>query len=261
MNKKRQSLLLFLLAALSLPLAAERISSTEGRYTSEEIKNLPAFHALEVRGDADVSVVQRENTSVFVSGLSHITSLTKVFVKDGVLTVEIMRPAHAKGRQYAKVFITAPSLTEITATQKSDVYVLGSFTGETLSLTASDDAEIALNTATISLLSVQVSGKAEVDVEQLSAGKVQVELLDKAEAEFSGMAEKAWFENKGTGELDAENLTTQEIYATAFSSGKIKTNPTKKLHAAVHGSGKILYKQKPLTLDKEGHLQRILLED
>ena len=91
--KKKLLLLGVLCLGLTTAFAGSGRMHSEGRYASKTMDNLPAFHAVEVWGDADVEIVQRDPQKVIVSGTSNLTALAKVHVQEGVLKIEYASPA------------------------------------------------------------------------------------------------------------------------------------------------------------------------
>lgn len=248
------------LCALCLCLTAfagEGMKHGEGRYESKTMDNLPVFHAVEVLGNADVEIVQRNTPKVIVSGRSNITALAQVQVQDGVLLIEYASPIHAKGKHKLHVMVGAPHLNAITATQGSNVKVLGDLRGENLLLTARDKSEIDIHRLEVNKLTIHASNHAEIDVEKMQTNQLEVKAFQKADVELSGHTEKAWLENNGSGDIDAGDLYAREVNAMTFSSGDIQTNVQNHLHAVANGRGKIEYKGRPIKLVREGHVKNI----
>ena len=250
-------LLLFALTAF----AAEGVVRGEGHYESNTLENLPAFHAVEVLGDADVEIVQRSTPKVIVSGLSGLTSLADVRVENGILVVSYKKPVHVKGKHHLHVIIGAPQLTAITAAQNSDVKVRGALNADELTLTARDKGEIQANLVQADKLVLHAADRSEMDVEHIKVNRVEVKTFHRAEVELSGQAQEAWLENNGSGEINAEDLFAKKADAMTFSSGDIHTRVLTQLHAVANGSGKIKYKGRPSKLVREGHVKNIKQAD
>lgn len=258
--KKGLAVVAVLLVALSA-FAAEKIMKGEGRYTSRDLANLPAFHAIDVRGDAQVSFVQQKDQAVTVSGLTNLVALANVHVENGVLVVEYKEPIHVKGQYHLYVSVLAPEIKHITVTDMADVKVRGAFNGTELTIKAHEKGEVSMDGVQLEKLTVHADKHASVEVENLTANHVHAAAYDKADIELSGTSTKTRLENHGAGKVDAEDLHSMHVEAVMAGNGKISTYPENNFHANVIGNGKIEYKGTPADVKKEGKLKNIKWDD
>ena len=258
---KKGLVVLALLSIAFAAFAAEKAMKGEGKYTSKDLVDLPAFHAIDVRGDAQVSLVQRSEPSVTVSGLANLVALANVHVKDGVLIVEYKEPIHVKGQYHLYVSVIAPEIKHITVTDMGDVKVRGMFKGTELHIKAHEKGEVSMDGVQLEKLNIHADKHADVEVEDLHANHVHAAIYDKAELELSGKATKTRLENHGAGELNAEDLHSTHVEAVMAGSGKISAYPDKMFHANVIGTGKISYKGSPAEMKREGKLKHIQWKD
>ncbi len=261
--KKRNILLLavcaLLVAAPSFGQKMESISGT-GRYMSKNVENLPAFTAVDVRGDAEVDFVQSAAPSVTISGRENLVELLEVRVENDALVVEFSRPVHIRGEHHLRVAVAAPVLRSVAVTHGGEFELRGMLKAEDLVFSAAQDSEISADYVMASVVAVSATGRAEVELERLSADKVYASADDQAEISLSGSARAAFLTNNGAGDIDADDLHAGTAQVTVNASGDIKVYASKTLNATANGRGRIEYKGYPVTLKREGKIKKIRQE-
>lgn len=248
------------LLLVAAPAFAERMQTVwgEGRYVSRSIQPLPAFHAVEVRGDAEVDFMQHPNISVTVSGRENLVSFSDVRVENGVLIVGFTRPIHIRGEQHLRVAVSAPDLQAVSVSQGGEFEVRGALQTESLKLVASQDSEISMDFVQAYAVEAAASGRAEIEINRLSAQRVNASISDRADMDLAGSAEEVSLINDGRGEIDADDLRAATAHAVNNDSGSIKVYASDALFAQANGRGRIEYKGYPASVKREGNAKKIV---
>lgn len=247
-------------AAISILLAVSVQAQTvhaEGRYMSNKLTHLAPFNSIEVRGDAQVDVWQRDVGSVSVSGKSNLIALADIRVENETLIIDYKRPAHLKGNHALHVAIATPDLKSVSANESGRVRVRGSFDIAQLSIMATDKAYVTADGIKTDLLRVQAANKAEVDLGRMQVKKLEVAVFDKAEVDLSGSAEQAQIINNSTKDIEADSLRIHQAHIRITGRGDVEAFIMQSLLAQAMGSGKIIYHGQPV-VTREGASKRIL---
>lgn len=250
---------IFSLAAVcgALLLAGAAQAKPAAGYTSRAVENLPAFSAVDVRGDAEVDFVQGENPSVTLSGRESAVNAAQVRVEKDVLVVSFSKSIF-RGKDEPRILVTAPELKSVTVGQNGEFDVLGPLQANNLTLSASQNGEISIDDLETDALIVTVSDKAEADVNRLAAGRVRAVSSGRGDIELAGMAQEAYFENNGSGEIDAGGLRVQTVQAVVNGSGDVEVFASQTLSASAMGRGKIKYKGVPARINPAGNTRKIV---
>lgn len=228
----------------------------EGRYTEQTLTHLTPFHAIDVRGDAQVDVWQKDNRGVMVSGKSNLVALADIRVEDKTLIVDFKRPVHIKGAHALHVTVMVPQLQAITVHGSGRVRLRGGFDMPQLAVMAADKANVAGDSVKVGQLRVQAMGQAEADLERVQAKEVEAAAFDKAEVELSGSAETAKLTNNGRGDMDAADLRVGQAQVVVNGKGDVEVFATQALQAHANGGGKIEYHGQP-ELTRAGDMKKI----
>lgn len=257
MMKKLAVFLAFV--ALGMVLATVAQAETvrgEGRYMEKMMEPMPPFHAIDVRGDAQVDVWQKPEQGVMVSGKSNLVALADMRVEDKTLIIDFKRPVHVKGAHALHVTVMAPQLHAISVHGNGRVRVRGGMETTQLAVTAADKAYVTGDSMKADMLRVQAMNHAEVDLERLHAKELEVASFDKAEIELSGHAETANLTNNGHSDIDAADLRVNHAQAVVNAKGDVEVFAMHSLKAHANGSGKIEYHGQP-TLTRGGNMKKI----
>ncbi len=245
------------LAVLGMAVVAQaQTVRGEGRYVSNTLTHLTPFKAVEIHGDAQVDIWQRDGQSVTVSGKSNLVELADIRVENDTLIIGFKRPVHIKGSHALHVAVGTDMLESITAKERARVRVRGAFDMPKLVITANDHAYITGDMIHGDHLRVQASNKTEVDLERLQVKKLEAGVFDKADVELSGSAEIAQLINNGSGDLEADGLRVMQAHVQVNGSGDVEIFATDTLKAEALGRGQISYHGHPV-LTRSGNLKLI----
>ena len=253
MKKKTAVFLTF--AALCISLAATTHATTvrgEGHYVEKTLSQLAPFHAIEVRGNAQVDVWQQPTQQVSVSGKQNLVALADIRVENNTLIVDFKQPVHIKGTHALQVTVAIPKVEALSVRGLGR----GPFENESLRISASDNAYLTANSLKAQNLWVQALNKAEIDLEHLTVQNLEAAIFDKAELELSGHAQTARLTNNSQEDIEADNLRVHQAQVIVNGKGDIEVFATQQLNAQASGPGKIKYHGQPL-VTREGNLKKI----
>lgn len=245
--------------ALGMVLATVAQAETvrgEGRYVEQTLEKLPPFHTIDVRGDVQVDVWQKDKQGVLVNGKSNLVALADMRVEDNTLIIDFKRPIHIKGSHALHVTVMAPQLHAISVHSNGRVRIRGGMDTTQLSLMAADKGYLTGDSINAGTLRVQAMNHAEIDLERLHAKDLEAATFDKAEIELSGQAEMARLTNNGHNDIDAADLRVNHAQATVNAKGDVEVFAMHSLKAHANGHGEIKYHGQP-TLTREGNMKKI----
>ena len=244
------------LGMVMIPIAQAETVRGEGRYVEQTLDKLPTFYAIDVRGDAQVDVWQKDKQGVMVNGKSNLVALANIRVEDKTLIIDFARPVHVKGPHALHVTVMAPQLHAINVHNKGRVRVRGGMETAQLALMATDKSYLTGDSIKADTLRVQAINHAEIDLERLHAKDLEAASFDKAEIELSGHAEMAKLTNNGHEDMDAADLRVDHAQVVVNAKGDVEVFAMHSLNANANGHGEIVYHGRP-TLTREGNMKKI----
>ena len=245
--------------ALGMVLATAAQAETvrgEGRYMEQTLTHLTPFHAIDVRGDAQVEVWQKDKQGVMVNGKSNLIELADIRVEDKTLIIDFKRPVHIKGSHALHVTVMAPELHAISVHNNGRVRLRGGMETTQLSLMAAGKGYLTGDSIKADTLRVQAMNHAEIDLERLHAKDLEAASFDKAEIELSGHAQMARLTNNGHSDMDAADLRVNHAQVVVNAKGDVEVFASHSLKAHANGHGKIKYHGQP-TLTHGGNAKKI----
>lgn len=224
----RTSRAMVAVVACTLALAASACSITShgplltgsdltGTETTEE-RDLPDFTAVSVSGDAVVTIVEANATSVKVTADSGLREHISTDVNNGALAV-VQDYSIIGAQPKVTVAIEVPSLEMVTLGGSSDASI-GAITGDSLTVNVTGSSDVRLET-NAKALEVTISGSGDVTA--------------------SGSADNAHLEVSGSGELDARAITVADALVVVSGSGDVQVHAASTLIAQLSGSGNVTY--------------------
>ncbi len=257
MMKKIVVLLTF--AAIGMLLAATVQAETirgEGRYVSNTLTHLTPFSKVDVRGEVQVDILQRDHQEVTVSGKTNLVALADIRVEDDTLVIDFKRPVHIKGSHALHVSVGVPGLEAVAVRGNGRVRMRGTFETPQLALSAADKSYLTGDGLKADLLRVQAAQTSEVDVERMQVKRLEAALFNKAEMELSGFAEDAQLINNGSEDIEADGLRVHEGHVQVNGTGDVEVFVVNNLKAEALGRGEIIYHGHPVLM-RSGNLKLI----
>ncbi len=187
----------------------------------KETRNVGDFKGISASVSTDVEVRIGNTASVVVEADDNIISVVKTEVENGILKIGLESNT-STSNAHIKVIVTAPYLSEITASSSADVTVVDllRYDGK-LKLEATSSASIKV---------------------KVNASNLEANVSSSGSIELSGSAKTADFSADSSGDIEAFKLECETATASASSSGDIETTVVKNLKAKASSSGSITYK-------------------
>jgi hypothetical protein len=98
---------------------------------------------------------------------------------------------------------------------------------------------------------LSISGSGSLFVDSLVCKDIEAKITGSGNAKLIGVSSSASFKVTGSGDIQAYNFYVENAKCTVTGSGDIQTNVYKKLEAQVTGSGDILYRGTPETVNSK----------
>jgi hypothetical protein len=187
-----------------------------------EVRSVGSFRAVKASQAIDVYLKKgdKESVKVVATGTSLSNVLTEV--SGSYLKIHMLEGRYRSSN--VKVYVTYVSLEKISASSASNIFSEGTIKATNLDLSASSAA------------SIEVSVEAEsVNVEASSAGEMVLE----------GKTRRLSVDVSSAGEVDAYNLESDEVRASASSAGSIKVNVVKEFIAHASSGGSVRFRGSP----------------
>ncbi len=219
---KNARILLLLPVLLAVVLTAFRLRPANER--KREVREVPAFAAVELAGAARVVLVQGSPQRVEVEGTPEELARFDTDVKDGRLRLASRpqaghRPYNEKTDTRLTVYVTAPSIGALMLSGSGDMVAEGPLQTETLTLAISGSGNMRLMQLMASSLITTVSGSGNVVL--------------------AGVSPKQVLTLSGSGNVRAKDLRTETTDVTVSGSGNVAVTATVTAHATVRGSGNV----------------------
>lgn len=187
----------------------------------KETRNVGDFTGISASVSTEVEVRIGATISVVVEADDNIISLVETEVQNGILKIGLESNT-STNNTHIKVIVTAPYLSEITASSSADVTVVDLLRYDgNLKLEATSSASIKVKVNT-----------SNIEAKVSSSGSIQL----------SGNATTADFSANSSGDIAAFKLECETVAASASSSGDIEVYALKNLKAKASSSGSITYK-------------------
>ncbi len=187
-----------------------------------EVRSVGSFSGVKAGEAIDVYLKKGDKESVRVETSGTDASNVITEVSGSYLKIH-MKDGRYRNRDI-KVYVTYVSINKISASSASNIFSEGTIKSSSLDV------------------SVSSAGSVEVTIETESA---VVEVSSAGDVVLEGKAKKLEAEASSAGEIDAYNLESEVVNASASSAGSIKVNVSKQLEAHASSGGSIRYRGAP----------------
>lgn len=188
-----------------------------------EVRALPTFHAIKVKGAADVRLHTAPEQQVTVH--SNNLGLVTTEVRDSVLYVDVESDRYMK----LDLDITVPALRAITVEGACEI--------------KNDDV------LAVPALTLDATGAAEIDL-NIAVQKLTATMHGATELELKGTASQADITLTGMGEMDAEDLVTEVMHINCAGASEAEITVQRELWVQAAGASKITYHGNPTIKQK-----------
>ncbi|RYY90359.1 MAG: DUF2807 domain-containing protein [Chitinophagaceae bacterium] len=214
------SLFMFLLLATSCRFAGFHRVKGNGVLSKQE-RSIANFDALEVTGGMNVVLQQGPRAGVRVETDENLQEYVETEVSGNELHIFTRRGYNLDERSGLTIYVTAPSLRDLTVTGSGDVNSQGKITGDALK--------------------IQVTGSGNITL-SLDMPTVEAQVTGSGTMNLSGATRSFRTETHGSGEIHAFDLLAEETHVEVSGSGDAEVFASKQLDVEVSGSGDVAYK-------------------
>jgi Putative auto-transporter adhesin, head GIN domain len=187
-----------------------------------EVRSVGSFSGVKAGEAIDVYLKKGDKESVRVETSGTDASNVITEVSGSYLKIH-MKDGRYRNRDI-KVYVTYVSINKISASSASNIFSEGTIKSSSLDV------------------SVSSAGSVEVTIETESA---VVEVSSAGDVVLEGKAKKLEAEASSAGEIDAYNLESEVVNASASSAGSIKVNVSTQLEAHASSGGSVRYRGTP----------------
>lgn len=192
--------------------------------TETETRTVSSFSRVELKIDAEVILTQGPQREVRVEAQRNILDVLETELSGDELQIEY---GHARvvGHDPVKVYITAPSLSEVEVSGSGKLRTAGAWSA--------------------SSFKVGVSGSGDADVELSGVDGLRTSVSGSGEVKLRGAANTNNINISGSGKVSAYDLSTLDTYVSISGSGKTYVRASRTLSAEISGSGTVYYRGTP----------------
>lgn len=217
------------LAFMSIFLIQSCRSRTASGNMLTDIRRVDAFNRVAVQGIDNLVITQANEMEVKVTADDNIIGQILTYVRDGRLVVDNRKTMR---QQDITVKISMPDI-------------------KCLEIWGSVKAEIP-NTLRCGDLDVNVAGSGSVDISDIRcSGKLNIVSNGSANITVSGESQVLRCKNEGAGNVFAERLRSDNIYARLYGSGSMFVTSNGALSVLIAGSGSLAYYGEPAEIQKQ----------
>ena len=190
----------------------------------KETRNPGTFTKIHSSGTADVVITSGSNCAVTVEDDDNLLPYLETNVEDGTLEIHY-KDGVSVTNDHAKIYVTAPTLSEVATSGTSDISVSG--------LLQNPD-KISFNTSGVGNIEGEVDAPA-IAVSISGAGSVKL----------NGRTKDFDCEISGVGHADCGNLQSENTTVSVSGVGYAHVFASVHLNATVSGTGSVHYRGNP----------------
>lgn len=231
----RRSIILSLLAlTVMLFSSCAHISISDNHKTEvksiDQVTTMSSFDQIGVAGSMSVYYEQDNAFTVRVEAPQDAFDKLVIYVKDDELHIGTKNVAPIDVNSHldqVKVYVTAPTLTDIDVAGSGTFSAMSALTLSDLDVDLAGSGHIIFSQLTCDDLDVEVAGSGDAIFGQVSARKVQTELAGSGKVTYSDLqAMQADSEIAGSGRITLSG-SVQQHHETVSGSGHIDTSGLK----------------------------------
>jgi hypothetical protein len=227
-------------AALLAWWTLSRSFTTDAALPRLEHRNLPAFHALDVGGDARVTLVQSTTPAIDIEAGKN--TRVQARVEDGRLVVRT--ESRRTGFGFLGRRNTPPPRITVTFPTLDRVRLSGS-------------VDVQAQKIEVPALWIGASGGAKLAIDDLRATSLRVDGSGALDARIAGRVERAEVLISGAGQVSAEGLRARDATVRVSGVGNVVVNAEQTLQASISGAGNIEYIGDPHVTEQISGIGRI----
>jgi hypothetical protein len=203
---------------------------------------LESFHAIRIRGVADVALVQGTTPSIRIETSGNVPAVAQV--ERGTLVIS----SGGNQRDWRRWFLdrepkTRPKVT-ITFTDLDRIAISG-------------NVEAHATALRVPKLAIEVSGAGTLDLRGLDVEELRIEGSGSVKANVAGRATAQRIEISGAGEYEAADLASERAQVDVSGAGNVVVNAAKSLAVSISGAGQVSYLGDPALTKSISGLGRV----
>ena len=215
------------LAALGAMLALSHVRVGAPAKLVSESRALTGFHRLEIRGYAEVTLVQSGNEGVTLEGSSTLLRRVRTEVSGETLVID------AAGSNRGWLWLTRagsnrPTRITINLRDVDRIEAAGAVSIAAASLKATD-------------LYLDVAGATKLRIGDLQADRLKLDGAGATKADISGKVARQDIDLSGASSYEASRLESDDAKVDVSGAGKALVNARKTLKVDLSGAGKVEY--------------------
>lgn len=219
-----------LLVVLSICLLQSCEVKTGSGNIERQDRKLNEFHSVHVGGSFDVVIRHGNNYKVTIEADDNILEDIETDISGGRLKIEYRDNVNISNAD-VKIYVETPELTSVNASASADVKVEGVLSsGKTLKFHASSSASV----------------EAEVD-----APAVEADASSSGKITLKGHTKDLDTQASSAGEIEADELLSENTKAQASSGASINVHASLKLNGQASSGGSINYRGDPTVSRQE----------
>jgi hypothetical protein len=189
-------------------------------------RDLPPFHAIRLRGTADVTLVQGAAPGIRIETAGNVPATARV--EGGTLVI-----SSGDGRRDWRRWL-------LDRAPRTRPKVTVTFT-ELASLVISGNVEARAAALRMPKLAIEVSGAANLDLRGVDVDELAIEGSGSVKANVAGRAAQQRIEISGAGEYEAADLASERARVDVSGAGNVVVNASKSLDVSISGAGQVGY--------------------
>ncbi|MCD4784248.1 MAG: DUF2807 domain-containing protein [Candidatus Eremiobacteraeota bacterium] len=208
---------------------------------AEEIREVPDFTKIEVKGGLDVEVKCGEKTKIIIEADDNLISHIQTNVEGDKLTVK--SSGSFSGTKGIKIIISARNIDELKATGASKIKMEG-LRNESLNVDANGASKVKLEGETEDL-KIKASGASKIKLDDIKTEKIYVEITGASSLNATGASEDLNIKGAGASSIDMEELKAQNVMLDISGASNATINVEGTLRVKATGASSIKYSGSP----------------
>lgn len=205
-----------------------------------QVTTMSPFDGLDVVGPFNVIYEQAENYTVRIEGTMEQLEKMTVYVKNDKLTID-RRNAKNNNFQGLQVFVTSPSIEEMSIAGSGKVTAPNAFKANKITLDVAGSGQMTLAQLECTDLITDIAGSGSVVIGPVQANTVKNDIAGSGGVEVASLVcKKVTNDIAGSGKVTLNNMNVDKVYSDIAGSGKVILNGTVGSHTEdIAGSGKV----------------------
>jgi hypothetical protein len=227
-----------LVGLLGLSMASCRFTSGSGDIVTST-RNTGSFSGVSAGGGFEVEIRTGSPHKVVVEADDNLLEDVETSVEGGRLRIRMKKGVNAR-HAHLKVFITAPSITNLQSSASADINVIG---------TLSSDKTIVVNASSGSSI------KADLD-----APAVEADASSGSQIDLTGRTRSFDGQSSSGASIDAEELLSENTRAETSSGASLHVHASVELNAKASSGGTVKYRGPASVVKKEssgGNIEKV----